>query len=138
MGMNFTTLTVAIIFMSMFALAIGAFMVDLSSNYQVPINQSYTNTYQKLNEITNITNEINAEVIGDSSTSSTSSEALFQQGQSAVLLSFGGIGLIGAILQDGAEVIGLPYWFIGGILAIIIVILSFLLFGVFTRAFQKL
>lgn len=138
MGLNFTTLTISIIVVSMFALAIGSFMVDIGSRYGVSVNQSYTHTYDKMQKISNISNQVSQQVIGDEATSSSQGEALFQQGQSAMMLSFRGTELIGAMGQDATEEIGIPWWFTGGVIAIIIVILGFLLFGVLLRAFQKL
>lgn len=136
-GMNFTSLSIGILILSMFAIALGGFLVDLGTTYGIQVNESYTNTYAKIGEISNITNQINQQVIGDDATSSTTSEALFQQGQSAVIISFKAIGLIGAVLQDAGTLIGLPYWFVGGILAIILVILGFLAIAIITKQFIK-
>lgn len=138
MGMNFTSLVIGVIIVSMLALGLGSFMADLSSTYGVPMNQTYVNTYAKLNEISNITNNINDQVISDSTSTGDVAETLLSQGGASIKLSLSGIGLIGAMLQDASGELGLPSWFVGGILGIIIVSLAFLAITVLTKAFKSL
>lgn len=138
-GMNFTTLTVAIILVSMFALSIVELTAGLANRYNVVFNDSYPNTFNKINQITNQTNQINAQVTGaDTSSGTSTTDALFQQGQAAIGLSFQSLGLISALLTDSADALNLPSYLVGGILGMIIVILSLLALTILMRAFQKL
>jgi hypothetical protein len=138
MGMTFSSLGLAIIAVSMFALAMTGLMVDLSSKYGVPVNQSYPETYNKMQQILNDTNQIGEAVTGDAETSALSqSDALLQQGGAAIKTSFGGISLIGAMLRDVSNFIGLPTWFVGGVIAMIIVVLGWLGIAILNRLFFK-
>ncbi len=137
MGVNFTSLAIAVILLSMIALGLSGFLADMSDTYEVEINQSYSNTFDKLEEISNQTNELSNNLVASGATSGDIDTALFQQAQGSVLLSFAGIGLIQAMLLDASNDLGLPSWVVGGTVAIIIVMLAFLAFSALPRLFAR-
>ena len=138
MGVNFTSFTLAIIMVSLCAVGFGAFMVDLGATYGVPIDPAYSNTYDKTNEILNKSNQITQTVSGNIATTDSISDIWVLQGTSAIQLGLQGTSLIKAMLLDAANIIGLPYWFIGGVLAMILVVLGYLAISALSRQFIQL
>lgn len=139
MGMNFTSWIVGIIVVSMVFIGFGSFMGDLGRNYGVEVNQSQFETFNKLDEIINTTAEIHGEVIGEETSTGDVSDNLITQGLSAIKFAMtGGIGLVRAMLLDASNWLGIPSWFVSGILAIIIIILSLVALTILTRAFKNL
>jgi len=137
-SMNFTSFAVGIIAMSMLALAASTFMIDLSTFYGVPINSAaYPETYNKLNEMLNASNEIAAGVTGDTTSTGSTSDSLLQQGASAVKIAFSTIGVFKALLIDSTAVLGLPWWFSAGVVAMILVILGLLAIAIITKQFIR-
>jgi len=137
-SVNFTSFAVGIIAMSMLALAASTFMIDLSTFYGVPINsQAYPETYNKLNEMLNVSNQIGIGVTGDTTSTGSTSDALLQQGTSAVKIAFSTIGVFKALLIDSTNALGLPWWFGAGVVAMILVILGLLAIAIITKQFIR-
>lgn len=136
---NFTTLIVGVIIVGMFALGITTFMGDLATTYGLPYNDSSLETFKTVQEMDNLSQQINNEVFNDETSSTVDFvESLASQGGATMKMSFKSVELIKSMLQDASSYIGIPAWLVGGILAIIVVILSFLAISVLTKSFQKL
>lgn len=135
---TFTSLGIAVIMVSMVVLGYTAWVTELSVNYGIPVNMSLPNTANKLLEITNLTNEINNQVVNDDTTAGDPLASFASQGATAVKISLSGVSLVRAMLLDSSEYLGVPSWFVTSLIAILLLILGLLALTVLMRAFQKL
>ncbi len=139
MAMNFTSLLVAIVIVSLTALSMGDLWIGLSNNYGVEANTTYLKTYSVLVNITNTTDEIASGFIGDETSVGSIIDSLTSQGYNVIKIAFvDGFALIRAMLQDASYHLGIPARFVGGIIAIIMIVLVLLGFTIIIKAFKRL
>lgn len=138
MGISFTSFTTSIIIVSLVAIAMSGLLMDSVQKYGVSVPQDYTRTFDVLNQSINQSNNIREGVLGSEASSSDSATAIIQQSQSAIITSFAGINLIKGMLLDMGGIIGIPAWFIGGLIALLIIVLGYLALTYLSKQFHKI
>ena len=135
---NFTSLTVGVILVAMLGLGMISFMTHVTGEVGVVANTTPMRSFVKMQEISNISQNINYQVTSDETSIGAVLDNLASQGVSSIKIGMMSIGLLKDILLDLSEYMGLPYWFVGCLIAIILVILSYLAITILMRAFQQL
>lgn len=136
--MNFTSFIIALIIVSMFAGSFGIFLGDLTTTYNITTNTSFVDTYNKIDMLVNKTNQINNQVQGQESQEGDTTTSLLKIGFATASIVYSAIGLVNSMINDISLTIGLPPFIVGGVLAIIIIILGLYVISVLTKSFFKL
>jgi hypothetical protein len=113
-------------------------LMDGVQKYGVSIPQDYTRTFDVLNQSINQSNNIRTGVLGSDATSSDSATAIIQQSSMAITTSFAGIDLVKSMLLDMGDVIGIPAWFIGGLICLLIIVLGYLALTYLSKQYHKI
>lgn len=136
--MNFTTFLTAVILLTMFATTYSVVLADVSTTYNISTNTSFTNPYSNINTLINKTQQINNQVQGEGSQEGDIETSFLKIGFSTIAIVYSSITLVIAMLTDLGSVMGLPSYMIGGIIAILIVILGLYAVTIFYKSFNQL
>lgn len=139
MGMNFTNLTIAMLIVVAFSSMFGLLIGELTETYNVPINSNFTATYSKIDYMLEQTKQLNSEVQGQQTPSTTSIlDTLYNQGLSSIIIGFTSISLLITMLSDISTTLTIPDYIIGIIIAMVIVSLGYLALSAYFKSFFKL
>jgi len=136
-----TTIILSFIVFGMVITGITLFLGNFTQGYNVTANTSFSETLNKVNETMDIANQMTAQVQNEESVStqeenflSLSYGFIWNAGQ-AIKLVFNSSGIIKAMINDLSSYIGLPTWFVSGILAILSIIVFAAIVTAITRWF---
>lgn len=124
-----TIILISIILFSMIILGSTLFLGGLTQEYGVTADMQNFTTMNKINQTLDIANEMTSRVQGEESVStqeenflSLSYGFIWSAGQ-ALKMVFNVGGIFKAMIIDLSNYIGLPTWFVSGLLAIISIII---------------
>lgn len=139
-GMNFTSFTIALLFLVVFAIFFGTYVGGLEGMYNTGnLDTEQGATYAKLSEVANLTAQIGDSVGEGDSTSEDFDAKVYKKGFSSMkLVYFTGPSLIYSMFADFSIKLGLPPWVLGFVMGLIISILAYLALSIFIKAFFKL
>lgn len=138
--MNFTSVGMALLFISVFAIFLGTFMGGMLNLYPTAdLNVSQSSTFGRLSAMANLTDQLAGDV-GDTSTTEEDFDVkVYKSGFAAIkLLFYDSPLMVQGLLSDFTSELGIPSWVVGFAIACMILPLTILLFNVFTRSFIRL
>lgn len=115
---------IGIIILSMVVIGFTGLVGELKGDYGVSVDTSFNGTYGKIDDMTSKTQELANSTKGNQLSSAYEISA---GGLSAISLLWDSLGLLNTMLEELSVEIGLPTWFIGGVIAILTVILIFII-----------
>ena len=127
--MSLQSIIISLIIFSMAIAGMGLYIQDLSDQYNVTIEDDWADTYNQLDSMSNITDEVRENVEGSEITTATAFETMSSGGLASLKLVYHSITSVDDIFEDMIREIGLPVWVYHGFLAIFITIISFILLG---------
>lgn len=138
--MNFTSIGLALLFISIFAIFLSTFMGGMLNLFpSADLNVSTSNTYARLSAMSNLTQQLAGDVGETSTTEEDFDVKVYKSGFAAIkLLFYDSPLMITGLLSDFTTELGIPSWVVGFAVACIIFPLAILLFNVFTRSFIRL
>ena len=120
----------------MFSLFVGAFAIpyaELGKNYNVNIDDSFNETYNKIQAIENTSNIVGGDI---ESENPGALDAFFLAGRtilSAPKTVFQSLGIVTVLLKEIQRDLGIPSIFIGAALTIITIAISFAIISLWAR-----
>lgn len=138
--MNFTSIGLALLFISVFAIFLGTFMGGLLNLYpNADLNVTQSATFGRLSEMANLSQQLAGDVGETSTTEEDFDVKVYKSGFAAIkLLFYDSPLMITGLLSDFTSELGIPSWVVGFAVACVIFPLAILLFNVFTRSFIRL
>lgn len=122
-----------IIVFSMVIAGLSTFLADLNHEYGLGVDTSWNETYNQLDQVSGVTEDIRNATEGSEITTADAFETISEGGMGAMKLVFNSFSLMDTIMTDLMREIGLPPWLYQGFLAILIVIVSFLIISAIFR-----
>lgn len=119
---------IGLIVFSMFFAGIVTIMGDFSNQYNVTLDTSKYQSYNKLNAMTNMTEDFREDIEGAGSdvTLASAWDTSSTGALTGMKLIFTSIPTFFSVIQDIIMNLGFPAWFLNGILACFVVIIVFI------------
>jgi len=138
--LNFTSVGMALLFVSIFAIFLGTYMGGLLIIFPgSDLNVTSSATYNKLTTMANLSEDLSGKVGQTSTTDESFDVKVYKAGFSAIkLIFYDGPTLIAQLLNTFTTELGVPSWVVGFCLACVVLPLAILVFNVFIRSFIKL
>lgn len=138
--MNFTSIGLALLFISVFAIFLGTFMGGMLNLFPTAdLDPSESATFGRLSEMANLSQQLAGDVGETSTTEEDFDVKVYKSGFAAIkLLFYDSPLMITGLLSDFTAELGIPSWVVGFAVACVIFPLAILLFNVFTRSFIRL
>lgn len=137
---NFTEFGKMILMISVISLGFAGFMGGMFTLFPTSnLEPDEIASYSKMVEIANLTDQLGGSIGSTSSSSDDFDVKIYKKGFASIKLVFyDGIDLIWEMLNLFSITIGLPAWFVGFIISLIVFPLALLLVTIFIRGFFKL
>lgn len=138
--LNFTSVGMALLFISIFAIFLSTYMGGLLLIFpSASLNLTTSATYNKLTTMANLSEDLSGKVGQTSTTDESFDVKVYKAGFAAIkLIFYDGPSLIASLLNTFTTELGVPSWVVGFCLACVILPLAIVLFNVFTRSFIRL
>jgi len=138
--MNFTSVGMGLLYISIFAIFLGTYMGGLLNLFpSANLNLTQSETYNKLTVMANLSEDLSGKVGETSTTDESFDVKVYKAGFSAVkLIFYDGPSLVAELLNAFTTELGVPSWIVGFSLACLVLPLAIVLFNVFTRSFIRL
>lgn len=129
---------IALIIISAVTITMGGFMVELSTNYNIPVNDRYSATFSKFNESSQMAEDITASFKTGSASEGSGSEADLEKVYKAALsiikvTFFQGIPAAFSLITNMGQFIPIPAYILTSLQAILLVMFLFAGFYLYLR-----
>ena len=135
--MQIRDLLIGLVLFSFIIIGMTTFLGELASNYNTQLEGNYTQTYSRINAISNTTAiayDIQEKVEQGEGVSVVESLAVLSSAAFAALkIPFQAIGIIISILNEISKHLGLPSWFLTGFITIIVITITFMILSAILR-----
>lgn len=112
----------------------SAYSTEISQNLAwEPQNQSFNQTFSKMSNIQQTSEQMANQTRGQGLEGQGVAETIAGGTWNVISLIWDSFGLIKNLIGDIAKILGLPSWFVGGLIAMILITLVFTIISLFTR-----
>lgn len=127
MTLSLQGIALGVLFIGMIVLGTTTLLNEMSENYDVPIDTSYEDTFNKLNETQELSLEVARNVKGSNFESVGGVLAIPKSGIGAMKLVMNGVGTITTMFTEVAIRIGIPAWLLASSVAMLLLLVAFAL-----------
>jgi len=135
---NITGIVLGILVFSATILALGLAVGNMEQTYNVPTDVGFNNTYNKLDEISDLTTSLQGNLTGQAIETQGFFETVTTGAFKVVRLIFGMVGFTNDVVQEAsvgaASKIGLPTWIPTVIIVMLVIVITFIIIGALMRS----
>lgn len=126
-------LIIAIIIMSMIVISMAGILQSLNEGYGTNIDAGFNETYNNLETMVNLTNDISNKTQGSDITTADAFETMSSGALGSLKLTYSAVPTLNNMIQDMLIDVGIPTYIWQGFLAILTVLISFIIISAIFR-----
>lgn len=108
--MDLKNIIIIVLIISAIAIGFGNIVSDANQKYDLDINNSYSETYNKLGEMENESSKLSETIRGGEINDATAFETLSIAGYTAIKLSFTSVNTLFSLVNNLVRDLGIPFW----------------------------